>query len=103
MHTRMHARMHARIHAHIRAHMCMHTGSEHGADLLEVTISTLRDLGVAYVLTLADDRGSGKLRAWYVHAYVHACKLRAWYVHAYVHACKLRVVRASGNCQGLCI
>ena len=41
-------------------------GSEAGAQLTRLSIGALHQrLGVTHVLTLADDRGSGKLRAWY--------------------------------------
>ena len=44
-----------------------------GSALLSRTLTELRRLGVAYVLTFADDRGSGKLREWYMrHGFVDA-------------------------------
>jgi GNAT superfamily N-acetyltransferase len=40
-------------------------GAERGSALLEHALRALRGRGVTHVLTLADDRGSGKLREWY--------------------------------------
>ena len=40
-------------------------GAERGSALLEHALRALRGRGVTHVLTLADDRGSGKLRTWY--------------------------------------
>ena len=36
-----------------------------GSTLMTLSMRTLRGCGVTHILTLADDRGDGKLREWY--------------------------------------